>query len=134
MPVPTYVFISRKLSQIENLYKFIENNPSDDSVEKKEEIVGKCFQEIEDCIKNYFPSGSGFDSGTKLREDSTPEKLRFQADFHHMDENGYYDGWTEHQVIITPCLKYGYSIRITGRNKKQIKDYLYDLFDDLSIN
>lgn len=47
-----------------------------------------------------------------------------------MDENGFYDGWTEHQVIITPDLQFGFNLRITGLNQNDIKDHLYELFDD----
>ena len=78
-----------------------------------------------------MPSGSGVDSGTKLLDNSTPDRLVFQADFHHMDENGFYDGWTEHQIIVTPSLAYGFNVRITGRNRNEIKDYLADLFNHI---
>lgn len=79
-----------------------------------------------------LPSGSGLDRGVKLSiEESRPEKLVFVAPFHHMDENGYYDGWTDHKIIVTPSLMWGHSIRITGQNKNQIKDYLSDLFAEV---
>jgi hypothetical protein len=59
---------------------------------------------------------------------STPEKLVFNTAFHHMDEAGGYDGWTEHQVIVTPSLEMGYSIRVTGRDKEEIKEYIAEMF------
>lgn len=83
---------------------------------------------IASLIKQYLPSGSGFDSGTKLDADSTPERLIFHADFHHMDEHGYYDGWSEHTVIVTPSLQWGFDLRVTGRNRNQIKDYIAETF------
>lgn len=84
---------------------------------------------IENILKNYFPHGSGFDMGTKLvYEKSTPNKLVFQADFHHMDEHGYYDGWSEHEVIVTPSLAFGFDVKVTGRNKRNIKEYISDTF------
>ena len=99
-----------------------------------EDFKGQAEDKIR-ALEKQLPSGSGIDSGSHVNiNKSTPQKIVIDTAFHHMDGNGYYDGWTEHKIIITPCLKYGYSIRITGRNKKQIKDYLYDLFDDLSIN
>ena len=58
---------------------------------------------------------------------STPNKIVIQCDFHHMNENGYYDGWSYHTVIITPCLGYDYDIKVTGRDKGEIKDYLGNL-------
>jgi hypothetical protein len=84
---------------------------------------------IENILKNDFPHGSGFDMGTKLvYEKSTPNKLVFQADFHHMDEHGYYDGWSEHEVIVTPSLVFGFDVKVTGRNKRNIKEYISDTF------
>lgn len=75
-----------------------------------------------------LPHGSGIDSGMKfLWDESTGQKLVFTCDFHHMDENGMYDGWTEHKVIITPSFPFGYTMRITGRDRDMIKEYLHDL-------
>ena len=60
------------------------------------------------AIMQSSPSGSGIDSGTKLDLDAnTGGKLVFNTDFHHMNEHGYYDGWSNHQVIVRPCLQYG---------------------------
>ncbi len=80
-------------------------------------------------VKTHMPSGSGLDSGTKLDFDrSTLDKLVFTTAFHHMHETGFYDGWTEHDVIVKPCLFSGFVLRITGRNRNDIKDYMYDCF------
>ena len=76
-----------------------------------------------------LPSGSGIDSGVKFNFDvSTPEKLVFTFGYHHMNDGGYYDGWTDHQLIVTPSLQFGFHIRITGRDRNQVKDYLYETF------
>jgi hypothetical protein len=81
-------------------------------------------------VDNVMPAGSGFDCGTTLDLDaSTPNRLVFTTSFHHMDESGGYDGWTEHTVIVTPCLVSGISLRITGRNRNDIKDYIGEFFD-----
>jgi len=48
-----------------------------------------------------------------------------------MDENGYYDGWTEHQAIITPSLSWSFNLKITGKDKRGIKEYLRDLFEQV---
>jgi len=82
---------------------------------------------IKTCMDD-FPHGSGFDSGTTLDETSTPERLVFDTAFHHMDEAGGYDGWTEHQVIITPSLEMGWRMRITGRDRNGIKEYMGEMF------
>jgi hypothetical protein len=79
-------------------------------------------------ICGQLPSGSGIDKGTKFNfEKSKPNRLVLNVDFHHM-ENGHYDGWTEHEIIITPDLAYNFDLRITGRDRNQIKDYLGDTY------
>ena len=99
-----------------------------------EEFKGQAEDKIK-TLEKQLPSGSGVDAGSSVNlKLNTAQKIVIDTAFHHMDGNGYYDGWTEHKIIITPCLKYGYSIRITGKNRNQIKNYLYDLFDNLSIN
>jgi hypothetical protein len=78
-------------------------------------------------VKNTAPSGSGIDCGTKiLLDECSAEKLVFQANFHHMNDVGYYDGWTEHKIIVTPSLAHGFNLRVTGRNRNDIKEYLAD--------
>src|SRR5262245_50499002 len=83
---------------------------------------------LEALCDQYLPSGSGIDRGTKLGGDSTPERLVFDLGFHHMNEYGSYDGWTEHTVIVTPSLANGINLRITGRDRNDIKEYLADVF------
>jgi len=79
-------------------------------------------------IMQGAPSGSGIDLGTQfIPEKSGREKLVFSVDYHHMNENGFYDGWTEHLVIVTHDLR-GLNIRITGKNRNDIKDYLGDVY------
>lgn len=91
------------------------------------------YDKLEEFVENYLPHGSGFDKGVKfLWDESNRNKLVFSADFHHMNEGGYYDGWTEHKVIITPDLLFGYNIKVTGRNKNNIKEYVSGCFSDFS--
>ena len=67
---------------------------------------------IKRLVKDFMPSGSGFDAGTKLDLDlSHAERLVFTTSYHHMNDGGYYDGWTEHTVTVTP-----------GFNGSNIKD------------
>jgi len=84
---------------------------------------------IETLVKNFMPSGSGIDSGTKIDLDqSTSEKLVFHFGFHHMDENGMYDGWTDHKLTVTPSLQFKFNLSISGRNRNDIKDYLHETY------
>jgi hypothetical protein len=82
--------------------------------------------------KNLLPSGSGFDNGTRIvYERCNDVRLVFATAFHHMDENGYYDGWSEHTVIVKASLAFGISIRVvTGKDRNGIKDYIRDQFHD----
>ena len=89
----------------------------------------KCEARAEEIAANHLPSGSGIDAGTKIDWDkSTPEKLVLIAPFHHMDERGCYAGWSEHSVVVRASLAFGLDIRVTGRNRNEIKDYLAETF------
>jgi hypothetical protein len=86
---------------------------------------------VEYLAKNFLPSGSGIDSGCKVDfGKTTGEKLVINSSFHVMNEHGYYDGWIDFQVIITPSLVFDYHIDIRGRFGKHqdLKDYLVDTF------
>lgn len=79
-------------------------------------------------LQDMLPSGSGIDCGTKVNlPKSRAEKLVLTASFHHMNEAGYYDGWTEHTITVTPSFS-GLNIRVSGRNRNDIKDYLCDTY------
>lgn len=88
-------------------------------------------ERIEALVKEYMPSGSGFDSGTKIDLDtSTGDMLAFETAYHHMDEHGHYSGWTNHRVVITASLQFGFKMRVGGRDKNQIKSYTGECFQD----
>lgn len=79
--------------------------------------------------KDNLPSGSGFDAGSGIDVDaSKPNRLVLYTSFHHMNDDGYYDGWTEHTVIVTPSLAFGFDLRVTGRDRRDIKDYIAETF------
>jgi len=84
---------------------------------------------ISTLASNYLPRGSGFDSGTTVDlESSKSNRLVIQTSYHHMNDGGYYDGWTEHSVIVTPSLAFGFDLRITGRDRREFKEYALELF------
>ncbi len=84
---------------------------------------------ILDLVKEHAPSGSGFDRGTVIDLDkSTADRLVFHTSFHHMDEHGSYDGWTDHTVTVTASLALGFDFKISGRNRGEIKEYISDAF------
>lgn len=84
--------------------------------------------------KNRLPRGSGFDCGTQIAETSTPDRLVLTTEFHHMDCNGSYDGWSSHTVICQPSLVHGFTLRVTGRDRNEIKDYIADTFNSALRN
>jgi len=87
----------------------------------------RAFANLEYIGKELLPSGSGFDSGCEIILDkSTPNKIFIRCDFHHMNNDGYYDGWSYHTCIITPDLAYDHDMKVTGRDKRDIKSYILD--------
>lgn len=80
-------------------------------------------------VKEHMPSGSGVDNGTEIVfVRSGGSRLTFTCDFHHMNDAGYYDGWTQHTVTVRPDFCYGFHITVSGRNRNDICDYLAELF------
>ena len=111
--------------KIAHIVSIIINADSQDHIDKAKDAL----RHIE---RNILPSGSGFDAGTKVLIDECKEnKIVLGTDFHHMSEVGYYDGWTDHKIVITPCLRFGFDMRISGRDKRNIKEYIADVFHDV---
>lgn len=98
-----------------------------DNQKASEKWMGECSTRIYKLNKE-LPHGSGIDAGCEIDESrSTKNKIVISFGFHHMDENGMYDGWTNHDLIIRPDFD-GFKIKITGRDRNCVKDYLYELF------
>lgn len=112
------VLIARKFDAYKNCIKT--NN---------QEWEGKHAISIEFLVDTYLPHGSGFDNGTSFEfASSRKNRLVFHTGFHHMNDAGYYDGWTEHDVIVIPDLAMRFELRITGKDKNNIKDYIGHCF------
>jgi hypothetical protein len=81
-------------------------------------------------IKDFLPSGGGFDSGCTVDfEASSPETIVIHTSFHHMNDNGFYDGWTEHKITIRPSFISEIDIKVSGINRNEIKDYIAETFE-----
>ena len=118
------ILIYQELGSYINSYIWHTKNSNSDST-----ICENLVEKAEDLVKNHFPSGSGFDSGTSIVWDKCKHnKIVLKADFHHMDDNGYYCGWSEHEVIIVPSFTFGFDLHVTGKNKRNIKEYIEDTF------
>lgn len=89
-------------------------------------------ERFEKVMRDTAPSGSGIDAGTKffghrMERGGVVTKIAFEVGFHHMDENGFYDGWTHHQVVVWPTFD-GISVAVTGRDRNDIKEYLREVY------
>ena len=78
------------------------------------------------AIMKLAPDGSGFDAGTEI-EKFDRNKIVFSTSYHHMNNLGYYTGWTEHTIVISPDWQ-GIHLKVTGRNTNNIKEYIADAF------
>ncbi len=80
--------------------------------------------------RNHLPHGSGFDCGCKVVEEECVSGLKLVIGFsyHHMDDNGYYDGWSDHKAIVIPYFD-GIGVTIKGalpRKYRASKEYFSD--------
>lgn len=110
--------------------------------------IARCLVAIENCRDNnntewlfkhqnraraltrlHMPYGARIDMGTRIDlEWSTPDKLVFKTEFHHMNDGGSYDGWTSHKVSVRASLAFGIDVSIAGRNRNDIREYLTEVF------
>jgi len=105
-----------------------------------------CKTALENCIKSgntewevrwyerlnklveLIPSGSGIDTGPRSHSsvEIKPDAIRFDIEYHHMNDAGVYDGWTEHSVTVRPAFD-DIDVRISGRDRNQIKDHIHEV-------
>lgn len=115
--------ISAELARLANCEKALDNGQDHHRV-NRDDALAKL-----DELQSLLPSGSGFDAGTQIDlERSTPEKIVFNTSFHHMDEAGFYSGWTEHTVTVRPSFLWDFDIHVSGRDKNGIKEYIAETF------
>lgn len=121
-PKTVIVTLATLLNQIANLKAVI------DPAQRTLNILDEAKEKLNMLIQDHLPHGSGIDSGTTLCDSSREDKIIFYAPYHHMNENGYYDGWTEYRIRVTPSFIHDIEMKINGRDRNQIKDYLYEVF------
>ena len=115
--IPRYQALARCLDHIQR----VEGDPKfAQALDASRERLGK--------LMETAPSGSGFDNGTTV-ELGRNGTLLFNTSFHHMNDGGYYDGWTEHTVRVKPTLAWSFDLTVSGRNRNDIKDYIAEVFD-----
>lgn len=83
---------------------------------------------LRDIERNYLPSGAGVDNGTTIDLDRTSEdKIVLTCSYHHMNNDGYYDGWTDHTITVRPTFR-GFHVDASGDDRDDILAYLGDLY------
>jgi hypothetical protein len=114
-----YQELARKISARQNCV--VSNN---------EEWEIKHGEDIRQLVE-LLPHGSGIDGETALDYGkSNRDRIVLLAEFHTMDENGFYGRWIAYRVTVTPSLVCGIDLTITDNFGKHsdIKDYLYETY------
>lgn len=74
-------------------------------------------QEIRELENRFLPSVDGFDSGCSVDlKKSTDERIEIVTHFHHLNPLGFFDGWSDYRVIVTPSLLFGFKLEVEGQN------------------
>jgi len=76
-------------------------------------------------LQELLPIGNGIETGCVILLKSTKKRIVIET---HPNDSYETSRWTAHQVIITPSFEREINIRITGKNKDNVKDYLHDIF------
>ena len=95
----------------------------------------KKHDEVIDQLIDLLPHGSGVDGKTELvlekckPYDKPVNRIVIASSYHYMNDMGYYDGWYDFELIITPDF-HGVDVKIKGAfgRNSDIKDYLFDYF------
>lgn len=86
-------------------------------------------------LMTLLPSGSGFDTGTQIeQDDNNDDRIVLKTSYHHMNEHGFYRGWSEHTIIVKPDLVHDFELRIVTHTTKGLgvdqswRDYAAEVF------
>jgi len=77
-------------------------------------------------LYTLLPSGSGIDNGTRVT-DVSAARVKLECSYHHMNDTGHYDGWTEHVIRVTPTFA-GIDVKVSGPDRNGVRDYLGDVY------
>ena len=89
---------------------------------------------IEETLKEAektLPSGGVFIESRIDIKRSVSQRLVLLTSCKHVTAGGQYDSVTRHQIIITPCLMNGFNIRVTGPERRGIKEKIEHAFSNL---
>ena len=129
--VQAYLNCKDKMAQYQNEVDGPLPRPSAQGYYENAQVwSGRWAERIQYLCEHFMPSGSGIDNGTVLDlAHSHGDRLVFVAPFHHMNDTGMYDGWTDHVITVIPALQGQFHLRISGRDRNQIKEYLHETYD-----
>ncbi len=99
----------------------------DECIKRKNDEWLQKHNDALDELMDTCPHGSGIDGETHLVS-ASETRIRISTEYHHMNEGGMYDGWTEHDIIVKPSLAFGINVKVTGRNRNDINEYLAEVF------
>lgn len=99
------------------------NSKNDMWLDKWETVIDKCV--------SLLPHGSGIDGKTVIDfEKTTSKKIVLTTSYHFMNEHGFYDGWADLKIIVTPSFN-GIDLKVMGYFPKKYSDlrsYIGDIF------
>lgn len=98
------------------------------------DVLEDTWQEyLEVLAKNHLPKGGGIDNGTQVDlEDSTPTKLVFLLDYHHMNYLGVYTRWTTHKLQVRPAFNAkGFTVKVRG--KSELNEHLRAILEQALV-
>ncbi len=123
-PTPVYKEIASTLQAYENVCENIHVNTTHKV--SATDWTRKHRETLEYIQSHFLPSGSGYDIGTMIDIDRGLKNgvFKLHTSFHHMNDGGYYNGWTEHDIYVKPDLLSDFTLRITGVNRNDCKDMI----------
>jgi len=96
------------------------------ATEEEMNILGMEIFEIAYLIPKIMPHGSGFDSDFQFNDKFANGKYEFLGGYHCMNEGGFYDGWINIRMIVSPEDGFDFKIHLSGRKKyiPIMRDYI----------
>lgn len=92
------------------------------------ELLAAVANQIMKYVETYMPVGGDIEDTRLVLAESTQNTLVFSCSFHHMNRNGFYDGYTYHKIKVMPSMLFEIDVRARGQNKNDVKDYLEEIF------
>ena len=123
---PVYVSIAREVHR----HLRLKNPPGPPGMtdEQRGELCDQCIRYLNYFTEEHLPRGSGFDGSTGIdANNSTRNSIIIWTEFHHMNDLGYYDGWSTHTFTMTADLEFGFELEHTYEGCEEHEaDFIFD--------